>query len=113
MNTRNFFFSKQTAALETEIAEAPAAPVIVREDFTIPNCDQMPVSKLLQMLRDRTYDFALDNNLTSAYTEFTYIDDLPLVVELTESYDILYTINRFKTYSFADAVAVIEDIIQF
>jgi hypothetical protein len=111
MNIRNFFFSKQTeAVLETE---APAEPVIVREDFTISNFDQMPVDRLLMTLRDRTCDFALDNGLTTATTEFNYIDELPLIVELTENYDILYTVNRFKTFSFQEAVAIIEDIIQF
>lgn len=106
----NFFFSRQTAPItEDEIIE----PVIVREDFTISNYDQMPVQKLLQALRDRTCDFALDNGLTTATTEFFYIDELPLMVELTENYDILYTVNRFKTFSMADAIAIIEDIIQF
>ncbi len=108
MNIRNFLFSHQIEAVE-ETAE----PVIVREDFTIADADQMPVHKLLQLLRDRTYEFALDNGLVSATTEFSYIDDLPLVVTLTESYDILYTVNRFKTYSMSDAIAIIEDTVNF
>lgn len=107
-NLRNFLFSHQ---LET--VEATAEPVIVREDFTISNADMMPVRDLLQMLRDRTYEFALDNGLTTAITEFSYIDDLPLIVKLTESYDFLYTVNRFTTYNVDDAISVIQDVIQF
>lgn len=106
----NFFFSHKTQAVtEAEISE----PVIVREDFTISNFDQMPVRQLLQMLRDRTCDFALDNGLTTATTEFNYIDELPLTVKLTENYDILYTVNRYSTYSMDDAIAVIADVIEF
>lgn len=108
MTFLNILFSHQTEAVETT-----AEPVIIREDFTISNADQMSVRDLLQMLRDRTYEFALDNGLTSATTEFSYIDDLPLVVKLTESYDFLYTVNRFSTYSVEDAIAVIADVIRF
>lgn len=113
MNIINFLFSHKIETAEAVETAEVFEPVIVREDFTIANFDQMPVSKLLQVLRDRTCDFALDNGLTTATTEFFYIDELPLAVELTENYDILYTVNRYKTYSMADAVAVIEDIIQF
>lgn len=107
MNIRNFLFSHQT-----ETIEQPES-VIVREDFIISNCDQMTIDQLLTALRDRTYEFALNNSLVSATTEFSYIDELPIIVKLTEDYDFMYTVNGFKTYSFTDAVAVITDAIQF
>lgn len=111
LNLKKFFFSHQQESA-AQVDETPE-PVVVRQDFYIPDYDQMPVRQLLQILRDRTYDFALDNGVPTAYTEFSYIDELPLMVELTENYDILYTVNRFKTYSVDDAIAVITDAITF
>jgi len=105
---RKIFFSHQT----DELTAAPE-PEFVREDFTIANYEEKSIRDLLQILRDRTYDFALDNGLVSATTEFIYLTDLPIEVRLTEDYNVLYMVNRFVTSSVNEAVAIIEDAVAF
>jgi len=86
--------------------------VIVREDFIIADYEAKSVSALLELLRERTYNFVYENRLTWGTTEFMY-GDLPIAVTLNEDWNVLYTVNRYTTTSPKDAVAIIQDAIQF
>jgi len=107
-NPINLFISRQTV-VETN---TPAEPEFVCENFTIENFDQISISGLLELLRERTYNFVYENRLTWGATEFNY-GDLPISVTLTEDWNVLYTVNRYTTSSPKDAVAIIQDVIQF
>jgi len=99
---------RQTAAVEIVDAE----PKFIREDFTIANYEEKSISGLLELLRERTYNFVFENNLTWGTTEFNY-GDLPIAVTLNEEWNVLYTVNRHTTTSPKDAAAIIADAIQF
>lgn len=109
MNIRNFFFSQQLeAAAEAEISE----PVIVREDFTITEADEMPIRALLHSLRERTITFVEDNRLAWGATDFT-VRGIPTRVKLTEDYDVVYIIDGINFFDLKEAIEAIHAQIQF
>jgi len=107
---RKIFFSHQTDEI---VDSAAAEPEFIREDFIIANYEELTIRELLQILQDRTYDFALDNRMTSATTEFIYLTDLPITVQLIDNCDYVFTVNRYITSSVSDAIAIIEDAVAF
>lgn len=98
----NFFH--QIAAVEE--TPAPAAKIIVREDFTI-NVDGLTVTQLLQTLRADTIDFAEDNRLTWAASDFV-IMGVPLRVKLTQNWDIIYVFDGETFFNIKDTAAFIQ-----
>jgi hypothetical protein len=97
------FFHQIAAAEET----AAPAEIIVREDFTLFNVDQMTVIQLLQTLRADTIDFAEDNRLTWAASDFV-IKGVPLRVKLTENHDVIYIFDGETIFTSKDAAAFIQ-----
>lgn len=97
------FFHQIAAAEET----AAPAEIIVREDFTLFNVDQMTVVQLLQTLRADTIDFAEDNRLTWAASDFV-VRNVPVRVKLTENWDVIYVFDGETIFNTKDAAAFIE-----
>lgn len=107
-NPLSILFHRQTAdAVAVETADE-----FIREDFFIADYEEKTIVALLAELRERTYNFVYENRMPCGTTEFFY-GDLPIYVELTEEWNILYTVNRHVTAVAADAAAIIQDVIQF
>ena len=101
------FFHRQTETLQ-----GLTEPEFVSEDFVIADYEAISIGHFLELLRERTYNFAYENRLVWATTEFNY-GDLPIAVTLNEDWNVLYTVNRYTTTSPKDAIAIIQDAIQF
>lgn len=107
MNIRNFLFSHQI-----ETVEETAEPVIVREDFTITDAQEMPIRAILHLLRERTINFVEDNGLGWGATDFT-VRGIPTRVKLIESYDVVYIIDGDNFFDLKMAIEAIHSLIQF
>lgn len=96
-------FHRQTApAAETVSVD----PITAREDFTI-NVDGKTIQELLITLRLDTIDFAEDNNLTWAASDFN-IRGVDVRVKMTEARDIVYIFDGAIQFNTKDAAAFIQ-----
>lgn len=108
-----FSFSHLTQKFTSriEIAQAidttPVEPVIVRKDFFIADLDNKTIHDIFNLLRDHTIDFALDNGLTWAATDFN-LDGVPVRVKLTESYDVAYVVDGLNTFNIFEAIDMVK-----
>lgn len=103
-------FHRQTAPAAEETA-APAE-IIVREDFTLFNVDQMTVSQILQTLRADTIEFVEDNRLTWGASDFN-VRGVDVRVKLTENWDVIYIFDGQTFFNSHDASKFIESVMSF
>lgn len=98
---RKLFVSHQKAVEET------ASIPVVREDFTLYDVDKMTVRQILDVLRRDTIEFAEDNRLAWAATDFI-IHNVPVRVKLTEAYDIVYVVDSETIFNPREAINAIK-----
>lgn len=97
----------------TATIDQPAAePQEVRQDFTISDYADMPLRELFATLRQRTVDFAEDERLAWAATDFNY-GGVVLRVKLTEDWDVVYSVNGLHAFDLKDAIRMAREQVAF
>lgn len=91
------FFSHQHAPAADPVAELePAAPSIVRENFTW-DTDSMTVEQIVDQLRQHTINFSFRNVTTWAITDLDY-KGVEIRCKLTENQDIVWAVNGEQVF---------------
>lgn len=94
------------------VDQTATEPEMVRQDFIISDYADMPLRELFSVLRTRTVDFAEDNRLTWAATDFNY-GDVVIRVKLTENYDVVYSVNGLHAIDLKQAISMVKEQVVF